>query len=163
MPALQQPSHLAAELIAAAENCAPVQPFSARFESFSLADAAAVRQSWFEAQLAAGHRSVGRKIGAVHRKWRGHAQFLDPGWGYILDSTLLIDGTELPASHLIQPRVEAEFAFLLARDLAGPGVTAAHALAATAGVCAAFSEPQMDTGPTPQMNTGPTGTTDEHR
>src|SRR2546422_707464 len=138
MPKLPDPKRLAAELITAAENCSPLQPFSSKYESFTPADAAAIRQAWLELKLAAGHKTAGKKLGAVHRKWRGHAQLLEAGWGYILDSTLLLDGTELPASHLIQPRVEAEFAFLLARDLAGPGVTAAHAQAAIAGVCAAF-------------------------
>jgi 2-keto-4-pentenoate hydratase len=33
----------------------------------------------------------------------------------------------------VQPRVEAELAFVMARDLAGPGVTTANALAAIAG------------------------------
>ncbi|HYM13678.1 MAG TPA: fumarylacetoacetate hydrolase family protein [Bryobacterales bacterium] len=138
MSSLPDPENLAAELIAAAEQAKPVEPFSSRYGPFSAAQAAAVRQAWADRKVAAGHKVAGRKIGAVHRRWRGHAQVLDPGWGYILDSTLLVDSTELPFSHLIQPRVEAEFAFLLARDLAGPGVTAVHALTAVAGVCPAF-------------------------
>ncbi|MBI3666695.1 MAG: fumarylacetoacetate hydrolase family protein [Acidobacteria bacterium] len=125
-------------LIAAADQCAPIEPFSSKYGPLTLEQAAAIRQAWLYLKMAAGHRPRGKKIGAVERRWRSHAQALEPGWGHILDSTLLVDGTALPASHLIQPRVEAEFAFLLARDLAGPGVTAAHALASTAGVCAAF-------------------------
>jgi 2-keto-4-pentenoate hydratase len=138
MPNLPDPSELAAELITAAERSAPIEPFSTRYGPFSAAQASAIRLAWLGQKVASGHRPVGKKIGAVHRRWQSRAQVLEPGWGYILDSTLLIDSTELPFSNLIQPRIEAEFAFLLARDLAGPGVTAAHAITAIAGVCAAF-------------------------
>ena len=40
----------------------------------------------------------------------------------------------LALEDLLQPRVEAEMAFLIGRDLAGPGVTTSNALAAIAGV-----------------------------
>lgn len=126
------------ELIEAAARSAPVEPFSARFEGFSREHADAVRRAWLALLTAEGRRVAGAKLGAVERQWRGRIQALDAPWGYILDINLLADGTTLPAAQVIQPRVEGEFAFLLARDLAGPGVTAAHALAATAGVCAAF-------------------------
>ena len=138
MPALPDAAQLAAELIAAAGQCAPIEPFSSKYGPLSSEQAAAIRQAWLYLKMAGGHRPRGKKIGGIDRRWRGHTQALEPGWGHILDTTLLVDGTSLPASHLIQPRVEAEFAFLLERDLAGPGVTAAHALAAAAGVCAAF-------------------------
>jgi 2-keto-4-pentenoate hydratase len=39
---------------------------------------------------------------------------------------------------LIQPRVEAEMAFVIGRDLAGPGVTTTNALTAIAGVLPAI-------------------------
>lgn len=138
MATLLDPKHLAVELIAAAEQVTPIEPFSARYGGLTMAQAEAVRTAWLSLKIAGGGRIVGRKLAVVERKWRGHAQALEVGWGHILDSNLLVDGAELPASHLIQPRVEAEFAFLLARDLAGPGVSAAHALNAVAGVCASF-------------------------
>jgi 2-keto-4-pentenoate hydratase len=43
------------------------------------------------------------------------------------------DGDLIALSRLNQPRVEAELAFVMERDLAGPGVTTAGALAAIAG------------------------------
>ena len=43
------------------------------------------------------------------------------------------DGDLIALSRLVQPRVEAELAFVMERDLAGPGVTTATALAAIAG------------------------------
>jgi 2-keto-4-pentenoate hydratase len=138
MPNLPPPKQLAAELCAAAEQRTPLEPFSTRYGSLSGSEAAAIRQAWLVLQLAEGRRPVGRKLGAVTRRWDGRAQVLECGWGYILDANLLLDGTSLPAAHLIQPRVEAEFAFLLAKDLSGPGIAAPQALAAIEGACAAF-------------------------
>ena len=138
MPTAPDTRKLARELITAAEKCAPVEPFSNRYGPLTPIRAAAIRAAWLRLRIEAGAAVRGKKIAAIRRSWRGHAQALEGGWGHILDSTLLVDGTDLPASHLIQPRIEAEFAFLLGEDLAGPGVTAAHAQAATAGVCAAF-------------------------
>jgi 2-keto-4-pentenoate hydratase len=48
------------------------------------------------------------------------------------------DGDEVDLSTLVQPRVEAEMAFVMGRDLAGPGVTTGKALAAIAGVLPAI-------------------------
>ncbi len=138
MPALPDPRKLARELIQAADQATPIEPFSTRYGPLSPLKAAVIRAAWLKLRIEAGHKVRGKKMAAIRRAWRGHAQALEGGWGHILDSTLLLDGTDLPASYMIQPRIEAEFAFLLAQDLAGPGVTAAHALAATAGVCAAF-------------------------
>ncbi len=151
---------LASQLIEAAERCAPIEPFSTKYGALSPETASAIRAAWLEAKQLAGHRSVGKKVAAIRRGWRGQAQVLEGGWGHILDSTLLLDGTELPASHLIQPRIEAEFAFLLARDLAGPGITAAHVLAATAGVCAGFEiidSRFRPKAPTPEDSTADNG------
>lgn len=138
MFSLPDASELASALIAAADQAQPIEPFSSEYGPLTHQQASSIRLAWLGLKVAAGHHPAGKKIGAVHRRWQGHAQVLEPLWGHILDSTLLVDGTELPFSNLIQPRVEAEFAFLLAKDLTGPGLTAAHVLAATAGVCAAF-------------------------
>ncbi|MGJ3627940.1 fumarylacetoacetate hydrolase family protein [Sphingomonas sp. MMS24-JH45] len=50
-----------------------------------------------------------------------------------------IDG-DIDVAHcgLIQPRAEAEIAFILNRDLRGPGVTAADVVAATAAIAPCF-------------------------
>ena len=138
MPNLPDPQQLAEELIQAAATVMPVEPFSVRFGPLSPGEAAAIRQASLHTYLARGRKLIGRKIGKIQRLWNGHTQVHDARWGYILDSNLLADSTTLPVANLIDPSVEAEFAFLLVRDLEGPGVTAAHALAAVEGVFPAF-------------------------
>jgi 2-keto-4-pentenoate hydratase len=57
----------------------------------------------------------------------------EPDFGVLTDEMFVEDGDLIALSRLVQPRVEAELAFVMDRDLAGPGVTTASALAAIAG------------------------------
>ncbi|MCA0188880.1 MAG: fumarylacetoacetate hydrolase family protein, partial [Proteobacteria bacterium] len=61
-----------------------------------------------------------------------------PDFGYLLDGMVYNEGESIPIDTLIQPKAEGEIAFLLNRELKGPGVTAADVLAATEGVMACF-------------------------
>jgi 2-oxopent-4-enoate/cis-2-oxohex-4-enoate hydratase len=45
-----------------------------------------------------------------------------PDFGYLLDGMLVNEGEAIDASTLIQPKAEGEIAFVLKRDLMGPGV-----------------------------------------
>lgn len=44
-----------------------------------------------------------------------------PDYGHILDGMLVEDGSVIPIHELIQPKIEPEIAFVLDRDLKGPG------------------------------------------
>jgi 2-keto-4-pentenoate hydratase len=57
----------------------------------------------------------------------------EPDYGGLLDRMVVEDGDEIAMGRLLQPRIEAELAFVMAQDLVGPGVTAARALTAIAG------------------------------
>ncbi len=48
------------------------------------------------------------------------------------------EGEAIPCDTLIQPKAEGEIAFIMKRDLIGPGLTVADVLAATEGVMACF-------------------------
>jgi 2-keto-4-pentenoate hydratase len=56
----------------------------------------------------------------------------------LIDDMFVENGDEVPVESLLQPRVVVEIAFVLARDLAGPGVTIADALMAIAGALPAI-------------------------
>jgi len=57
----------------------------------------------------------------------------EPVYGWVLRSSIL-PGPEVPLAELIHPRVEPELVFVMAEDLAGPGVTAGDVLDATAEI-----------------------------
>jgi 2-oxopent-4-enoate/cis-2-oxohex-4-enoate hydratase len=62
-----------------------------------------------------------------------------PDFGYLTDRMRYDDGAEMPISReLIQPRAEGEIAFLLKRDLTGPGVTPSDVVAATESITPCF-------------------------
>jgi len=61
-----------------------------------------------------------------------------PDSGVLLDDMLFADGATVPKNHFIQPRVEAEIAFLMAHDLSGADITRADVVAATAHVAPAL-------------------------
>jgi 2-keto-4-pentenoate hydratase len=58
----------------------------------------------------------------------------DPDYGHLFDDMAIAHGGDVPTDELIQPMVEIEVAFILGRDLAGPGVSRDDALAATESV-----------------------------
>lgn len=74
---------------------------------------------------------VGRKIGLTSpaiQEWLGVSE---PDFGVLLDDMIVVDGAVASIDKLLQPRVEAEVAFVLGDDLEGPGVTAASVVQAT--------------------------------
>lgn len=83
-------------------------------------------------------RHVGKKIGVtseVVQKMLGVGQ---PDFGHLTSEMVLRDGDTAPMDRLIQPRAEGEIAFVLGKDLRGPGLTPADVLAATDCVKACF-------------------------
>jgi 2-keto-4-pentenoate hydratase len=80
---------------------------------------------------------VGWKLGVTSRAKQAQVGVHEPIRGFLSAGHLLELGTPLPTAELIQPRVEPEIAFVMARDLSGANVTAAQVLAATSGVAPA--------------------------
>ena len=67
---------------------------------------------------------VGKKIGLTNAKIQEMFGVNEPDYGHLLDSMLVDSGGEIPLATLVQPRVEAEVAFLLLPNL----LTDAHFL-----------------------------------
>jgi 2-oxo-3-hexenedioate decarboxylase len=91
---------------------------------------------FIEALLEAGERIVGAKVGLTSRAKQEAMGVDEPLSGWLTDAMVLEPGAPVPLDALIQPRVEPEIAFLLARSLEGPA-TVTTVLAATEAVFAA--------------------------
>lgn len=114
---------LATELRAAARTGTPTAPLRDRLQSHGVAMAYEVQQINIRAALSEGRRVVGRKIGLTSRVVQVQLGVDQPDYGTLLDDMALCDGDEVSLSRVLQPKVEAEVAFVLGRDLDQHGAT----------------------------------------
>jgi 2-keto-4-pentenoate hydratase len=88
--------------------------------------------------LGGGRRMVGRKIGLTAKAVQEQLGVDQPDFGVLFDDMQIPDGGTLATGRTIQPKVEAEIALILARDIDDPNITAATLADATAEVFAAL-------------------------
>ncbi|MFG2525156.1 2-keto-4-pentenoate hydratase [Streptomyces sp. NPDC048527] len=98
----------------------------------------AVQAAWAEDSAAAGARVIGRKIGLTSPAVRAQLGVDQPDFGVLLDSMEIPEGASVDITRTLQPRIEAEIAFVLERDLSGPAIAEAEVAAATGFVVAAL-------------------------
>ena len=116
----------------------PIAPLTATYPDMTIEDAYHVQQRMIARRLEQGDRVIGKKIGVTSTAVMNMLGVHQPDFGYLLDSMVYNEGESVDMDTLIQPKAEGEIAFLLKKDLQGPGVTAADVLAATEGVMACF-------------------------
>jgi 2-keto-4-pentenoate hydratase len=104
---------------------------SLKHPQMTMDDAYAVQQAWMKRKVAAGRRVIGWKIGLTSKAMQYALNIDIPDSGVLLDDMMFADGAVIPADRFIQPRIEAEIAFMMKAPLKGPGVTVADVLAAT--------------------------------
>lgn len=131
MPTPEQIAALARELYEAERSRVQIAQFSIRHPGLTIDDSYAIQRIWMQLEREAGRRIIGHKIGLTSRAMQLASQITEPDYGTLLDSMLLRDGEEVEVARFIVPRLEVEFAFVLARPLKGPGVTLVDVLNAT--------------------------------
>jgi len=82
-----------------------------------IAAAYEVQQHIAARRIAAGARLIGRKIGLTSAAVQAQVGVDRPDFGVLLDDMRYEDGADIPFARLLQPKAEAEVAFLLARDI----------------------------------------------
>lgn len=135
MPAAE--SH-GAELFAALRGRRTLPPLSQRDPTLTIDDAYAISLDFLARRLAEGQRVVGKKIGVTSRAVQDMLGVHQPDFGFLTDWMQV--GADIPVDEkkLIQPRAEAEIAFILREGLNGPGVTAEQVIAATEAIAPCF-------------------------
>lgn len=91
----------------------------------------AVQQAQVRRWTAEGRRPVGAKIGLTSRAVQENLGVYQPDFGVLLADMAVPDGAEVDLGRLLQPRVEAEIAFVLGADLPYEQVTVADVIRAT--------------------------------
>ncbi|NBM19313.1 2-keto-4-pentenoate hydratase [Streptomyces sp. GC420] len=118
---LPAPGHAVAEAAdrlgraaATARPCAPVRDL---LGTTDIAAAYAVQRRLTERRLAAGARVTGRKIGLTAPAVQRQLGVDQPDFGVLFADMDASGPHPVPTNGLLQPKVEAEIAFVLARDL----------------------------------------------
>jgi 2-keto-4-pentenoate hydratase len=125
-------------LLAATRDCKPIEPLTETYPGITVDEAYRIQIQNVEVRLAGGRKVVGKKIGLTSPAMQQMFNVAEPDYGHLLDDMLVYQGVEVPASRLLQPRIEGEIAFILERDLTGPGITPTDVMRATAGVAPAL-------------------------
>jgi len=128
------------ELFAALRACRTVEPLSTRYPEIRVEDAYQISLHMLERRVAEGERVVGKKIGVTSQAVQDMLGVFQPDFGFLTHTMQVANGQtlSLQRDNLIQPRAEAEIAFMLKADLQGPGVTLEDVLAATDWVAPCF-------------------------
>lgn len=129
---------LAAALAEADATRRPIDPIGAGRPWLGVAEAYAIQRRIVGPRIAGGDEVVGWKVGLTSRAMQEQLGVDQPDYAALLASMRVAEGSPIRLADLIQPRIEAEVAFLLARPLRGPGVTRDDVLAATAAVLPSF-------------------------
>ncbi|GEN33259.1 MULTISPECIES: 2-keto-4-pentenoate hydratase [Aneurinibacillus] len=128
----------AKELWEAERNNQPISPLTETYSGFTVEDAYAVQQQVKAWKVEAGARLIGRKIGLTSKAMQNALGVPEPDFGSLYDNMLLPEGTTIPFEQFLQPKVEAELAFIMKEDLQGPGVHFQDVIRATSFIVPAF-------------------------
>ncbi|WP_324789040.1 2-keto-4-pentenoate hydratase [Streptomyces sp. H51] len=104
-------------LAEAARTGAACPPVRTLFADGDIDAAYAVQRLNLRRGQAAGRRVVGRKIGLTSPAVQAQLGVDRPDFGALFADMAVPDGGEVPAGRLLQPKVEAEVALVLGRDL----------------------------------------------
>ncbi len=121
----------AADLLEAEASGRQIGLLSLRHPDMDMDDAYAIQTAILRAKLAAGQRVIGWKIGLTSKAMQ-YALGIDiPDSGILFDDMAFEHGATVPAGRFIQPRIEAEIAFVMKSALGGEDVTRDDVIAAT--------------------------------
>lgn len=128
---------LAAALKNAEKTCSAIDQISIANVDLNIADAYKVQLLNIDQELSQGRVITGKKIGLTSLAVQGMLGVNQPDFGHLLDSMAVEEGT-IDRKTMLQPKVEAEIAFVLKEDVKGPDATPEDVLKATDYVTAAI-------------------------
>lgn len=104
-------------LMTARASRQPIGRISETFGIEGLDAAYAVAEINTRLRIEGGARVIGKKVGLTSKAVQAQLGVEQPDFGVLFDDMEYLDGAEVPMSRLIQPKAEAEVAFVVGRDL----------------------------------------------
>lgn len=129
---------LADKLSQSLQQRKPIPALTKSYPDLTLDDAYRIQQINVTRMLNAGEKIIGHKIGLTAKAMQELFGVDEPDYGHITDKMVLDTDLPLDLSRLIDPQIEVEPAFVLNRDLKGPGLTIEDVLDATEYISACF-------------------------
>ncbi|MCK9468969.1 MAG: 2-oxopent-4-enoate hydratase [Porticoccaceae bacterium] len=126
------------ELYQALTTRTTIEPLTNRYADMTIENAYHIQQRMIERRIQAGEKIIGKKIGVTSAAVMNMLGVYQPDFGYMLDGMIYNEGESIDMASLIQPKAEGEIAFVLKKDLMGPGISNADVLAATECVMPCF-------------------------
>jgi len=122
---------IAAELAEADRTHGVIPRITARYPEATVEDSYAIQGRWRDAQVAAGRKLVGRKIGLTSKAMQQATGISEPDYGVMFDDTVYQNGSIISFDHFSNVRIEVELAFVLNKPLEGPDCSLFDVLRAT--------------------------------
>ncbi|MEP2889808.1 2-oxo-hept-4-ene-1,7-dioate hydratase [Tateyamaria sp.] len=121
----------AAALLSAETTGVQIGLLTQRHPQMTMDDAYKIQTEIYRAKLAAGRRVIGWKIGLTSKAMQNALGIDIPDSGILFDDMAFDHGAVVPKGRFIQPRIEAEIAFVMKSPIGGTQVTREDVLAAT--------------------------------
>lgn len=133
----EQIDHAANAILNAEASRDQIGLLSLAHPDMTLNDAYAIQAAQMGKKLAQGREIIGWKIGLTSKVMQDALGIDTPDSGVLYDDMAFVDGATIPRNRFIQPRIEAEIAFIMKAPLEGE-VTRDEVLAATEYVAPAI-------------------------
>lgn len=124
-------AEIAAELIRAETTGVQIGLLSVAYPEITMDDAYAIQSQILRLKQAQGRRVTGWKIGLTSKAMQAALGIDIPDSGILFDDMHFDSGATVPKGRFIQPRIEAEIAFVMRTPLGGDAVTRDDVIAAT--------------------------------
>ena len=111
----QEHEEIAELLLEAYASREPVEPLTAKFPGLTVEDAYQIQLLQVRRWLDGGAQVKGHKVGLTSAAMQRQLGVDQPDYGHLLDRMFWLEYEPVPAGRFLQPRVEPEMAFVLAR------------------------------------------------
>jgi len=115
-----------------------IAPLRHTFKGLTTDDAYAIQKQNIDFEVSNGARVVGAKIGLTSVAVQKQIGVDTPDYGVLLDNMEYPEGLPIPMARLQQPKIEAEIAFILRKDLSMARPTIVDVMQAVGYVAPAF-------------------------
>ena len=121
----------AADLLQAEVTGDQIGLLTKRYPEMGMDDAYSVQNAIYRAKREQGRSVIGWKIGLTSKAMQYALNIDIPDSGILFDDMMFEHGATIPNGRFIQPRIEAEIAFVMKSAVGGANVTRANVIAAT--------------------------------